>query len=223
MIHLIKWCKSWEAFNSHASTSPGTSSIWIIHLIIHQPFPLLSYFSVVVCQMFVRSYFCRVLHIHSGKTRILFSPLLWSLWRVQIVGYVMACRWHSFVCTLHYLIIIIVQTYLYTMNLWNVCQIYFVECVSKNEHTLSYPLFNIWGCMFSVYPIPSWWLREYIALFYYHHQNGSMNYYPLFRVRSWKNGMRCMSLYILLNLSWFQWYIFYILGVRQRHYSKATC
>ena len=24
----------------------------------------------------------------------------------------------------------------------------------------------------------------------------SMNYYPLFRVRSWKNGMRCMSSYI---------------------------
>ena len=51
--------------------------------------------------------------------------------------------------------------------------------------------------MFSVYPIPSWWLREYIALSYHHHQIGSMNYYPLFRVRSWNNDMRCMSLYIL--------------------------
>ena len=27
----------------------------------------------------------------------------------------------------------------------------------------------------------------------------SMNYYPLFRVRSWNSGMRCMSLYILTN------------------------
>ena len=26
-----------------------------------------------------------------------------------------------------------------------------------------------------------------------------MNYYPLFRVRSWNNGMRCMSLYILIS------------------------
>ena len=26
---------------------------------------------------------------------------------------------------------------------------------------LSYPLFNIWGCVFSVYPFPLWWLREY--------------------------------------------------------------
>ena len=51
--------------------------------------------------------------------------------------------------------------------------------------------------MLSVYPILSWWLREYIALSYYHHQIGSMNYYPLFKVRSWNNGMRRMSLYIL--------------------------
>ena len=29
---------------------------------------------------------------------------------------------------------------------------------------------------------------------------GSMIYYPLFRVRSWNNGMRCMFLYILLRL-----------------------
>ena len=39
------------------------------------------------------------------------------------------------------------------------------------------------------------------TLSYYHHQIGSMNYYPLFRVRSWNNGMRCMSLYILMAAS----------------------
>ena len=54
--------------------------------------------------------------------------------------------------------------------------------------------------MFSVYPIPSWWLREYIDLSYYHHRIGSMNYYPLFMVRSWNNGMRCMFLHILILL-----------------------
>ena len=52
--------------------------------------------------------------------------------------------------------------------------------------------------MFSVNPSPSWWLREYTYLSYYHHQIGSMNYYPLFRARSWNNGMRCMSFYILI-------------------------
>ena len=38
---------------------------------------------------------------------------------------------------------------------------------------------------------------EIIHMSYYHHQIGSMNYYPLFRVKSWQNGRRCMSLYIL--------------------------
>ena len=56
--------------------------------------------------------------------------------------------------------------------------------------------------VFSVYPLPLGWLREYIYLSYYHHQIGSMNYYPLIRVRSWNDGVRCMSLYILMNL----WY-----------------
>ena len=57
------------------------------------------------------------------------------------------------------------------------------------------------NCVFPVYPFPLWWLREYIyTLCYYHHQIGSMNYYPSFRVRSWNGGMRCMSLYIPMSL-----------------------
>ena len=66
-----------------------------------------------VSEMFVTYiYYVTYCIIHSGKTGILFSSLLCSLWWVQIVGYVMACLWYSFVCTLRHLIIIIVQTYL---------------------------------------------------------------------------------------------------------------
>ena len=39
------------------------------------------------------------------------------------------------------------------------------------------------------------------TLSYYHHQIGSMNYYPLFRAKSWDNGMRCMSLYIIMIIT----------------------
>ena len=42
-------------------------------------------------------------------------------------------------------------------------------------------------------------IERMYTLSYYHHQTGSMNYYPLFRVRSWNNGMRCMSLYNLMD------------------------
>ena len=61
--------------------------------------------------------FCHLLHIRSAKTGNLFSLLLRSLWWVQIFGYVLACRSYSFVCTVHHLIIIIVQTYLKALNL----------------------------------------------------------------------------------------------------------
>ena len=61
--------------------------------------------------------FCHLLDIRSGKTGNLFSLLLCSLWWVQIVGYVLACRSYSFVCIVHHLIFIIMQTYLKTLNL----------------------------------------------------------------------------------------------------------
>ena len=67
-------------------------------------------FSVVVCLRYVLHHFCHSLYIHSGKTGNLFSLVLCSLWWVHIVGYVLACRSYSLVCTLHHLIIIIVQT-----------------------------------------------------------------------------------------------------------------
>ena len=53
-------------------------------------------------------------------------------------------------------------------------------------------------CVFSL-PISLVMIERIYILSYYHHHTGSMNYYPLFRVRLWSNDMRCMSLYILLN------------------------
>ena len=89
--------------------------------------------------------FCYLLHIHSGKTANLFKLLLCSLWWLQIIGYILSWRSYSFVCTLHHLIIIIVQTYLKTLNLYNACQIYFVECVIKIMHILSVIHYTIRG------------------------------------------------------------------------------
>ena len=62
-------------------------------------------------------------------------------------------------------------------------------------------------CVFS---LPNSLVIERIyTLSYYHHQIGSMNYYPLFRVRSWNNGMRCMSFYILNVSEWRNHRIFF--------------
>ena len=34
-------------------------------------------------------------------------------------------------------------------------------CEYDSAYSLHYPLYNMWGCMFSVYPFLLWWLREY--------------------------------------------------------------
>ena len=51
-------------------------------------------------------------------------------------------------------------------------------------------------CVFSL-PISLVMIEIIYTLSYYHHQIGSMNYYPLFRARSWNNGMHCMSIFLL--------------------------
>ena len=51
-------------------------------------------------------------------------------------------------------------------------------------------------CVFSL-PISLVMIEMIYTLCYYHHQIGSMNYYPLFRARSWNNGMRCTSIFLL--------------------------
>ena len=55
-------------------------------------------------------------------------------------------------------------------------------------------------CVFSL-PISLVMIERIYTLSYHHHQIGSMNYYPLFRVRSWNNGMRCMSLFLWHKLT----------------------
>ena len=127
--------------------------------------------------------FCH-LHLHSGKTRNLFSLLLCSLWWMQIVRYIL------------------------------VCQIYFVECVSKIwECSLNYPLYNIWGChsvclQFTHFTCDDW---EY-TLSYYHHQIWSMNYHPLLRVRSWMLCDVCLYFYGM-----------FIIGFTLLMYTETWC
>ena len=76
-----------------------------------------------------------------------------------------------------------------------------VECVSKIKHIISVIHYTICGAVcfqFTHFFFDG--LENIYNLSYYHHQIGSMNYYPLFSVRSLNNGVRCMSFYILLHI-----------------------
>ena len=121
-----------------------------INLTHHHIFPWLCAWAV--CYII----FCHLLHIHSGKTGILFSLLLCRLWWEQTSGYVLACRSCSYVCTLHHLILS------EDIELMKCLSDIFVECVSKIKHIFSVIHYTIYGgCVFLVYPFSLWWLREY--------------------------------------------------------------
>ena len=83
------------------------------------------------------------------------------------------------------------------------------HCANLSEGIVRYILSSVWvrlsifspcGAVcfqFTHFSFDDW--ENIYTLSYHHHQIGSMNYYPLFRVRSWNNGVRCMSPYILMT------------------------
>ena len=139
-----------------------------------------------VPEMFVTSYPVIYCICIPRKTRILFSLLLHSLWWVQIAGYVMALQ-IVFVC-----LYFTPSHYHHCANLSE--DIELIKCPSDIKRIISVIHYTIYGAVcfyFTHFPCDDW--ENIYILSYYHHQIGSMNYDPLFRVRSWNNGMRCMS------------------------------
>ena len=109
--HIFSWLKGYIYSSCYYHHQIG--SIHLSHC--YHIFPWLCIWDV--CYII----FYYILYIHSGKNGNLFSLSLCSLWWVQMVRYVLTWRSYSFIGTLHHLIIIIVQTYLKTLNLWNAC------------------------------------------------------------------------------------------------------
>ena len=129
-------------------------------------FPILIIFSMVVCLRCLLHHNLSLIAYTFPESGNLFSKFLCSLWWVQIFGYVLACRSYSFLSTVHHLIIIIVQIYLKVLNLWNACQIYFVECVRLSIFS-PLSIIQYVGLYLFVYPFLLWWLREYIYIYTY--------------------------------------------------------
>ena len=69
-----------------------------------------------------------------------------------------------------------------------------MECVSKIKLIFSVIFHTLYEAVYIQLTHLSYADRKDICtLSYYHHQIGSLTYLPLFRVRSWNNGMCCMS------------------------------
>ena len=72
----------------------------------------------------------------------------WSaVYGICMIGYIMASCSCSFVCILQLLIIIIMQTYLKSLNCQNVFQVYAAECVSTFRKIILIIFLSIYGAV----------------------------------------------------------------------------
>ena len=165
---------------------------------------------MVVCLRCLLHHILSLIAYTFRETGNLFSLLLCSLWWVQISGYILACRSYSFVCLIwrHWTykmpVRYIISSVWVRLSILYMCVCVCV-CVCGGGGAVCF--------QFTHFSCDDWY--NIYTLSYYHHQIGSMNYYPLFRVRSWNNGVRCMSFYILIGsdnrLPSFQGYAFTLL------------
>ena len=109
-------------------------------------------------------------------------PLLRNLWYVQMIGYIMG-RSYSFVCTSHFLIVIIIQTYLKALDLWMLAS--YINTLSFVYLRWSRFVYAVYGAACFQFTHISFDYYENICIsFYHHHPIESMNHWLLFRVRS---------------------------------------
>ena len=124
------------------------------------PFPLLPYFSVVVCLRCLLHHILLLIAYTFGENLVFVFIII-----VQFM--VIANGRMRFGLK-------IVFVYLYvTPSHYHLCanlseDIKPIKCLSDifcrvcdwdKAYSLSYPLYNTWGCVLSVYPFPLWWLR----------------------------------------------------------------
>ena len=164
----------------------------------YQSYPLLPYFPWLCAWDVWYIIFRHLLHIHSGQTGILFSLLLCSLWWVKIVGCVLACTSYWFVnniISLSSLCKLICRHRTYKMPVRYILSSVWVRLSIFSQLSI---IQYMGLCIFRL-PISLVMIERMYNSSCYHHQIGNMNYYLLFRVRSWNNGVRCMSFYIFFN------------------------
>ena len=166
----------------------------------YPPFPLFSYFSVVVClRSLLHHILSLIVYTFRENREFVF---------ISIVQYMMSAN-----SRIRFGLQIVFVCLCITPSHYHHCA-NFIWRHWTNKMSVRYNLSSVWVRLsilsqlsiiqyvglcfqFTRFLCDDW--ENIHLLSYYHHQIGSMNYYPLFRVRSWNNGMRCMSSYILMQ------------------------
>ena len=150
--------------------------------------------------MFNTSFYVTYCIYIPGKNRILLAS--WrSLWRVQISDtFWFEDRIRLFV---HYIISLSsLCKLIWRHGTYKMSGIYILSSVWVRLSILpQLSILRYMGLCFLSLPIFLLMIESIYTLSYYLHRIGSMNYYPLFVVRSWNNGTCCMPRYVLIRMS----------------------
>ena len=147
---------------------------------MYPPFPLLLYFSVVVCLR------CSLHHILSLIVYTFRENREFVY--ISIVQFMMSANNRKrfglqivFICLYitpshyHHCANFIWRHWTYTMPVrYNLSSVWV-----RFTYSLSYPLYNMWDCVFSVYPFPLGWLREYIYVVLWSSSNRKYELLPI--------------------------------------------
>ena len=188
----VKWpvslmgCQLWVQWWSHKSWIQDISHLLILHdlyaatdMVIERiylklmllsssnqkypSFPLFSYFSGLCAWDVCYIIFCHLLYIYYQKTR--------EFVFISIVQFMMSanCRIRFGLQIVFVCLYITPSHYHHCANFiwrhWTYTEMpvrYNLSSVWVRLSIFSQLLYNMWGCVFSVYPFPLWWLREYI-------------------------------------------------------------
>ena len=74
-----------------------------------------------------------------------------------------------------------------------------LSCVYLTYGQSTHSSFMQYSWVYLAYPFLLWWWWEYVHFILFSHSNRSMTHLPLFKVRSWNDGMCCMSFYIFMH------------------------
>ena len=164
----------------------------------YPPFPLLSCFSVVVCLGCLLHHILLLIAYTFREDREFVSIIIWQFMMSagsQIRFDLKIVFVYLYIAPSHFRRCASLSEDIELIKclsdiVCRVCEIRHISQLSITKH--------VGLCVFS-WPI-SFVMIERIHIYtlsYCHHRIGSMNYYPLFRVGSWNNGVRCMSFCIL--------------------------
>ena len=132
----------------------------------YPPFPLLSYFSVVVClRCLLHQILSLIAYAFRENREFVFIIIVQFMVSANIrirfgLQIVLVCLYstpsHYHHCANLSEGIELIKC-LPDISCW--------VCEQDWAYSLNYPLYNIWGSVFSVYPFPLWWFKEYILCF----------------------------------------------------------